>query len=94
MSQEPPKTHQLNVNVTQGQKVSLYKTVTNTLFKKNWPLVLLYILLCFGGAVASYYVPGIGSFCISIVFSVIETIVGLFAIVKVIQITKEVCRPD
>jgi hypothetical protein len=92
MPEQPPKTHNVEAKTTAGQNMSLLKTVTNTFWQKNWWLVLIYLLACVAGAYVSS-LPDIdrtAGFWASIAFSVVETAIGLFAIVKVIKITKEV----
>jgi FtsH-binding integral membrane protein len=92
MTQQPPKTYQQPISITQGQKVSLFKEVTNRFWKKNWWLVVLYVLACLAGAYVSSYLglSAAASFWASVVFSAVETVLGLYAVVQVIRITKEV----
>ncbi|HZS65176.1 MAG TPA: hypothetical protein VFA53_11880 [Xanthobacteraceae bacterium] len=92
MIERPPKTFDVTINITQPIKVNVLKTITQTIVERVWWLILIYVLVCIIGAYAtSFFDLGpIKSFWISMSFSLIETVIGYFAIMKVVRITKEV----
>jgi hypothetical protein len=87
-----PVTHSVLATMTTGQKLTVLKTTTNRFLRHQKWLLLMVVILWFVGAYLGS-LPSIRqteSFVISIVFSLVETAVGYYAVWREILITREV----
>jgi hypothetical protein len=94
MPEQPPKQYNAELPFSQGQHLSLVKTVATQFMYQDWWLILVYVVVCIVSAYVTSNLSGALSFCLSILFSAIATWIGYLAFVKVIQITKEVSAPS
>jgi hypothetical protein len=99
MRNRTPKTNSVVITTSIPQKVSLRLSATilrqvSERLRFRWWVVILYLLLCVGGAYVTSLLSGPGSFWTSIVFSVVETVIGFYAAWTVIEIIRDIERRD
>ena len=57
--------------------------------KKNWPFIATLIVCNLLSAVPAYFLNGLASVAVTVVFILLSTVLGYYAITRVITITKE-----
>jgi hypothetical protein len=69
---------------------TLTLTAVTKSLQKNWWLIALYVVFEFVGAGAGAALSGLCSFLVSLGFDVLTTIIGLYAVIKVVgRLTRE-----
>jgi hypothetical protein len=88
----------LELNKTVGKtldaKTAIVTRVTTTAITtslaRNWWLIALYLVVELSGAAVGASLSGWGSFCFSIGIDVASTIIGLYAVIRVVrEVTRE-----
>jgi len=57
--------------------------------KKNWPLVVILVLCDVVSVVPAYFLSGWASVAVTVFFIVLSTVLGYYAITRVVTITTE-----
>jgi len=57
--------------------------------KKNWPLLIVLAFLNSLSAIPAYFLSGLASVVVNFVFIVVSTVLGYYAITRVVRITTE-----
>jgi hypothetical protein len=93
-----PGTVAIELNKTRGRRLhaktafvtKISTTAITTSLKRNWWLISLYIAVEFFGAGVGASLSGWGGFGFSIGIDVVSTIIGLYAVIRVVrEVTRE-----
>jgi hypothetical protein len=57
--------------------------------KKNWPLIAILVLCDLASTIPAYFLSGLTSVAVTVFFIILSTILGYYAITRVIAITTE-----
>jgi hypothetical protein len=61
------------------------KTLLRKVYKKNWWLITIYIVVNLIGIVGSYFMQGYPSVALAVLVSITTTVIGFFAIVVTVK---------
>jgi hypothetical protein len=85
------RTVDMELNATTKPVVSVNMTVTRLReeLKKNWPLIAVLVLGDVLSTIPAYFLSGLASVGVTLLFIVFSTAVGYYAITRVIRVTVE-----
>ena len=83
------------VHMTASMQIGLSARLSMTIrkmemeIKKNWPLVVILVLCDVVSVVPAYFLSGWASVAVTVFFIVLSTVLGYYAITRVVTITTE-----
>jgi hypothetical protein len=83
------------VHMETRAQMTMSATVRMTILKleeeiyKNWPLLFVLIICDLISVVPAYFLSGVPSVAVTVFFIILSTVLGYFAITRVITITRE-----
>ncbi len=78
-----------NIQVTSSVKVSTTLRKLEIEIKKNWPLIVVLVVCDLLSVIPAYYLSGWASVAVTVFFIILSTVLGYYAITRVITITTE-----